>query len=77
MNNSKTMGMIKFLPALQYAFPEIKNAFYVIDEDTKEEYVHISYQYALSRDFFRVNVSCDSIPAMYNDVWKECVRRFL
>ena len=78
MNKSKTMGMIKLLPALQYAFPEIKQGFYMIDQDTQEEYVCIQYASiydTAKRVDFRVNVTCDSISAMYDDVWKECKRR--
>lgn len=76
MNNSKIMGMIKFLPALQYAFPEIKQAFYYIRDN--EEYVRVSYQYlhTNTRQDFDVCVTADSISAMYTDVWKEVIRRF-
>lgn len=77
MNESKTMAIIKLLPALQYVFPEIKNAFYRIDQDTKEEYAVIQVRYqGNSRRDFEVCVTCDSIAAMYDDVWKECKRRF-
>ena len=80
MNNerSKTYGIIKLLPALQYAFPQIKQAFYLIDQDTKEEYVTVQYQTSdpVCRYSFRLCVTADSISAMYDDVWKECKRRF-
>lgn len=78
MEKSKTMGMIKLLPALQYVFPEIKQGFYMVDKDTGEEYVYIQYQTSdpVCRYDFQVNVSCDSVSAMYDDVWKECKRRF-
>lgn len=78
MEKSKTMGMIKLLPALQYVFPEIKQGFYMVDKDTGEEYVCIQYQTSdpVCRYDFQVNVSCDSVSAMYDDVWKECKRRF-
>lgn len=78
MERSKTMGMIKLLPALQYAFPEIKHAFYMTDKDTMEEYVVIQYEAkdSVCRYDFKVCVTCDSISAMYDDVWKECKRRF-
>lgn len=78
MERSKTMGMIKLLPALQYAFPEIKQAFYMTDKDTLEEYVVIQYEAKdpVCRYDFKVCVTCDSISAMYDDVWKECKRRF-
>lgn len=73
-NESKTMGMIKFLPAMQYAFPEIKNAFYYIKG--YEEYVKVSYQYTNTRHEFDVCVTADSVSAMYTDVWREVTRRF-
>ena len=86
---SKTMTVIKMLPLLQYVFPEIKNAFYHIDQGTKEEYVsikyvNITYAPALNRFIedkasnaaFNVNVSADSPSALVDDVWKECKRRF-
>ena len=78
MEKSKTMGMIKFLPALQYAFPEIKQAFYMVDKDSLEEYVTVQYQSKdpVCRYSFKVCVTCDSVSAMYDDVWKECKRRF-
>ena len=77
MNDSKTIGIIKFLPAMQYAFPEIKQAFYYISE-SKEEFVRVYYQYPHdnSRHEFDVCVTADSVSAMYTDVWKEVVRRF-
>lgn len=78
MEKSKTMGMIKLLPALQYAFPEIRQAFYMVDKDTLEEYVIVQYEAkdSVCRYDFKVCVTCDSISAMYDDVWKECKRRF-
>lgn len=78
MEKSKTMGMIKFLPALQYVFPEIKQAFYMVDKESLEEYVIVQYQSndPVCRYNFKVCVSCDSVSAMYDDVWKECKRRF-
>ena len=83
MERSKTMGIIKLLPALQYAFPEIKNAFYMIDKNTKEEFVTVTaVQFTDScsegpRYNFNICVTCDSVSAMYDGVWKECKRRFV
>ena len=78
MATSKTMGIIKFVPALQYAFPEIMRAYYYIDKTTSEEWVHIHWKSDNSpiEYDFEVCVTCDSVPAMYDDVWKECKRRF-
>lgn len=77
MNRSKVMGMIKMLPMLEYAFPEIKNAYYLINSQTQEEYVTVCFEsMEKTRGAFDVNVSCDSVQAMYDDVWKECKRRF-
>lgn len=86
---SKTMAVIKMLPLLQYVFPEIKNAFYHIDQETKEEYVSIKYVNIVyapelnrfiedkpSNASFNVNVSADSPSALVDDVWRECKRRF-
>ena len=75
---------IKLLPALQYAFPEIKSAFYRIDNDTKEEFVTVNAATTVNYKFpgdgprysFDICVTCDSVSAMYDDVWKECKRRF-
>lgn len=74
----KTIGMIKFKDALIYAFPEIINAYYMIDKD-KEERVIVVYKSDSAKfpDEFSVCVNADSIPAMYDDVWRECKRRFL
>lgn len=75
---SKVMGMIKYKEALCYAFPEIVNAFYMIDKETTEEYVFISwYDREKKQHVFKVCVTADSVPAMYDDVWRECKRRFL
>lgn len=83
---SKTMTVIKMLPLLQYVFPEIKNAFYHIDQDTKEELVTVNwrntehngcgYTPQIAGGEFNVCVSCDSVSALVDDVWKECKRRF-
>ena len=74
---SKTMGMIKFKDALIYAFPEIVNAYYLIDE-YQEEFVSIDCKDREGKRYsFEVCVNADSVVAMYDDVWKECKRRFL
>ena len=85
-NNSKTMCMIKMLPLLQYAFPEIKNAFYYVDQETQDELVCIQYRVTLTSDItgrpyekqehFEIDVNCDSVMAMIDDVWRQCRRRF-
>ena len=75
---SKTMGMIKFKDALIYAFPEIVNAFYMIDKECSEEFVIVNCRDRNNKTYdFPVCVTADSVPAMYDDVWKECKRRFL
>ena len=77
MNRSKVTGMIKMLPMLEYAFPEIKNAYYLINSQTREEYVTVCFERSdKTRGAFDVCVSCDSVQAMYDDVWKACKRRF-
>lgn len=89
-NNSKVLAVIRMLPLLQYIFPEIKDAFYYIDDDTKDEFVRIEYisvEYApalnrfieSSKNYlhFNVNVNADSPAALVDDVWKECKRRFM
>ena len=73
----KTMGMIKFKDALIYAFPEIINAYYMIDEEKEERVIVIYKDYENHQKDFSVCVNADSIPAMYDDVWRECKRRFL
>ncbi len=76
MNDSKTMGVIRLMPALQYVFPMITNGYYMIDQETKEEYVIIWYKFDYKRQKLKVCVTCDSVQAMFDDVWKECKRRF-
>lgn len=73
----KTMGMIKFKDALIYAFPEIVNAYYMIDEEKEERVIVIWKDHENHQKDFSVCVNADSIPAMYDDVWRECKRRFL
>lgn len=77
MRRPKTMGMIKFKDALMYAFPEIINAYYMIDEEKEERVIVIWLDRDKKQRDFSVCVNSDSIPAMYDDVWRECKRRFL
>ena len=74
---SKTMGMIKFKEALCYAFPEVINAYYLITPKKEEEVCVIWKDREGRSQSFNVCVTADSVPAMYDDVWKECKRRFL
>lgn len=77
-NKSKVIGMIKFKDALIYAFPEITNAFYMIDKERSEEFVCVTWKDRENRSYdFQVCVTADSVHAMYDDVWRECKRRFL
>ena len=65
------------MPALQYVFPMITNGYYMIDQETKEEYVNVTWEDSYKQRWdFKVCVTADSVPAMYDDVWKECKRRF-
>ena len=75
-NTSKTMAIIKLQPAIQYAFPEVVNMFYYIEQDTKEEYVHVNFVQKAIHTHLLICVTADSIPAMYDDVWRTCKRRF-
>ena len=75
-NTSKTMAVIKLQPAIQYAFPEVTNMFYLIDQQTKEEYVHVNFTQKGTHSNFQICVTADSVPALYDDVWRMCKRRF-
>lgn len=81
---SKAYGIIQLNDAIRYAFPEVQQIFYILDKESKEEYVICRYQildYAAGDPFYRrgefkICVTADSIPAMYDDVWKAVKKRF-
>lgn len=81
---SKAYAIVKLNEAIKCAFPEIVNIFYAIDKENKEEYVICRYHHLyyisgtefFQRGEFKICVTADSIPAMYDDVWKAVKKRF-
>jgi hypothetical protein len=77
---SKAYAIILLKDAIKYAFQEVRQLYYMIDEESKEEYVICGYR--LNGDSFynpgefKICVTADSIPAMYDDVWKAVKKRF-
>lgn len=76
----KTVIVWKILELAKALYPEIDRMWYMIDKETREEYVSISYHSTVNeRDFydsFRINVTADSNVALVNDVLKNLERRF-
>ena len=73
---SKSYAIIKLSDAITCAFPEVKHIFYVIDKESKEEHVICKYDICCQRGEFKICVTADSIPAMYDDVWNAIKKRF-
>lgn len=82
----KTVIVWKILELAKALYPEIERMWYMIDKETHEEYVSVSYHTTIfypstgtNRDFyesFRINVTADSNVALVNDVLKNLERRF-
>ena len=76
---SKAYAIILLKDAIKYAFEEVRQLYYMIDEESKEECVICKFvtenpYYQLGE--FRICVTADSIPAMYDDVWNAVKKRF-
>lgn len=81
---SKAYAIILLNDAIKYAFQEVQQIFYILDKESKEEYVICRYKipyyttdipYNLCGEF-KICVTADSIPAMYDDVWNAIKKRF-
>lgn len=84
---SKAYAIIQLNEAIKCAFQEVQQIFYILDKESKEEYVVCRYQVldyvgrdpllkGYRRGEFKICVTADSIPAMYDDVWKAVKKRF-
>lgn len=76
---SKAYAIILLNAAITYAFQEVRQLYYMIDKESKEEYVICRYHLngdSLKPGEFKICVTADSIPAMYDDVWKAVKKRF-
>ena len=81
---SKAYAIIQLNEAIKCAFQEVQQIFYILDKESKEEYVVCRYQildYIAGNSFYRrgefkICVTADSIPAMYDDVWNAIKKRF-
>ena len=76
----KTVIVWKILELAKALYPEIERMWYMVDKETGEEYVSVSYHTYINGmktfDFFRINVTADSNVALVNDVIKNLERRF-
>lgn len=82
----KTVIVWKILELAKALYPEIERMWYMVDKESGEEYVSVSYHITIfhpatgiSREFyesFRINVTADSNVALVNDVLKNLERRF-
>lgn len=76
----KTVIVWKILELAEALYPEITRMWYLVDKETHEEYVSVSYHTTINgREFyesFRINVTADSNVALVNDVLKNLERRF-
>ena len=76
----KTVIVWKIMELAKALYPEIERIWYMIDKETGEEYVSVSYHTNINGretfDSFRINVTADSNVALVNDVIKNLERRF-
>jgi hypothetical protein len=76
----KTVIVWKILELAKALYPEIERMWYMIDKETHEEYVSVSYHATINGrelfESFRINVTADSNVALVNDVLKNLERRF-
>ena len=76
----KTVIVWKILELAKALYPEIERMWYMIDKETHEEYVSVSYHTTINGkewfESFRINVTADSNAALVNDVLKNLERRF-
>lgn len=85
----KTIVVWKMFDLVKMLFPEIKRMWYMIDAETKEEFVVVEYKkrvystgtggsvyFKTIEGSFQICVTCDSNSAMVDDVWKKLKERF-
>ena len=81
----KSFVIAKYSDAIRLVFPDVVTLYYMIDRETKEEYVVTEYkspvtspsgkEYEVTHTF-KICVSADSNAAMLEDVWRELKKRF-
>ena len=86
MERPKSFVIAKFAEAARLVFPEVVTLYYMIDRETREEYVVTEYKtcvqipgtekYHEITKSFKICVSADSNAAMLEDVWRELKKRF-
>lgn len=75
---SKMWTVIKTKDAFLYLFPEIKEMFYFVDPLTQEEYVRLSCNNAkVGYYHVDINVTDNSVEALFDNVWRKCKEVFL
>lgn len=82
----KSFVIAKFTETARLLFPEVVTLYYMIDRETREEYVVTEYKtcvqipgtekYHEITKSFKICVSADSNAAMLEDVWRELKKRF-
>lgn len=82
----KSFVIAKYAEAVRLVFPEVVTLYYMIDRETREEYVVTEYKtcvqipgtekYHEITKSFKICVSADSNAAMIEDVWRELKKRF-
>lgn len=75
----KTYIVIKLQPLCDLLYPgRIQTMNYMIDDETKEEYVRVTEQYDVTRGskHFDICVTADSNVSLVDDVMKALKRRF-
>ena len=87
MERPKSFVIAKFAEAARLVFPEVVTLYYMIDRESREEYVVVEFKTQqnygaglcpqIAGGSFKICVSEDSNAAMIEDVWRELKRRFL
>jgi hypothetical protein len=81
----KSFVIAKYSDAVKLVFPEVVTLYYMIDRETREEYVITEYKRVVTdlrgkeydvTNTFKICVSADSNAAMLEDVWRELKKRF-
>lgn len=87
MERPKSFVIAKFSDAVRLVFPEVVTLYYMIDRESRDEYVVTEYKSMIPipgtdkehevTKTFKICVSADSNAAMIEDVWRELKGRFL
>lgn len=77
----KTFVAFRFQPLASLIFPEIGRMWYMVDQETKEEFVVVEYDETYNKEskrigHFQICVTGDSPCAMVSDIWNGLLRRF-